>query len=243
LMRSCNPWFYRIGEDLFMEGMEDALSEMAFGFGLGTETGIEINEAAGNIPETAGTCVNSAQIAIGQGEVLVTPLQVVSYFAALANGGTLHRPSLVQEIRSASGETIETFSPDIIGTLPVTRDTLESLLEGLRMVVETPAGTGYWAMQGLEVPVSGKTGTAQTPSGNSHAWFAGFTHKNDPQHPDIAVAVIVENSGEGSVMAAPLFRRAVSLYFSEGEDPGGLMPWEIEPYLTELPTPTSTFTE
>lgn len=105
------------------------------------------------------------------------------------------------------------------------------------MVVEEPRGTGYWAMDGLDVPISGKTGTAETPTGKSHAWFAGFTRQNDPQRPDIAVVVIVENSGEGSAMAAPVFRRVVSLYFSDFEDPGGLMPWEEEPYVPGQPTP------
>jgi len=97
-------------------------------------------------------------------------------------------------------------------------------------VVEETRGTGYWAMEGLEILVSGKTGTAQTPTGNSHAWFAGYTRQNDPEHPDIAVVVLIENGGEGSVMAAPVFRRVVSLYFSNYEDPSGVMPWEEAPY-------------
>mgnify|MGYP001238877786 CR=1 FL=1 len=240
LMRSCNPWFYRIGEGLFNEGMADALSEMAFGYGLGEETGIEILEAAGNIPETAGTCVNSAQMSIGQGEILVTPIQVAVYFSALANGGSRYRPSLVGGIKSAEGEMTYEFKTEIQGKLPIEEETLEAIRQGLQMVVEEPRGTGYWAMTGLEIPVSGKTGTAQTPSGNSHAWFAGYTRQNDPQRPDIAVVVLVENGGEGSVMAAPVFRRAVSLYFSDGKDPGGLMPWEFEPYVTEAPNPTAT---
>jgi len=108
------------------------------------------------------------------------------------------------------------------------------------MVIEESRGTGYWAMEGLTIPVSGKTGTAQTPSGNSHAWFAGFTRAEDPERPDIAIAVIIENSGEGSVMAAPVFRRVVSLYFSNYEDPGGVMPWESEPYVLYQPTPEPT---
>jgi cell division protein FtsI/penicillin-binding protein 2 len=108
------------------------------------------------------------------------------------------------------------------------------------MVVEEPRGTGYWAMQGLEIPISGKTGTAETPTGRSHAWFAGYSRLNDPQRPDIAVAVIVENAGEGSEMAAPVFRRAVSLYFTDYADPGGIMPWEQEPYILQAPTPTPT---
>ena len=240
LMRSCNPWFYWIGESLYSAGMENALSEMAVAFGLGAETGIEIPEVAGNIPEGAGTCVESVQIAIGQGEVLVTPLQVAAFYAALANGGTLYRPALVQSIEPASGEPTYEFEPEINGELPISEATRLSVVDGLRMVIEEQRGTGYWALQGLDVPVSGKTGTAQTPSGNSHAWFAGFTRQNDPERPDVAIAVIVENGGEGSEMAAPIFRRAVSLYFSNYQDPSGLMPWEETPYVPLQPTPTST---
>jgi len=240
LMRSCNPWFYRIGETLFSEGMEDALPEMAKGFGLGEATGIEIPEAEGNIPDTTGTCVNSTQMSIGQGEILVTPLQVAAYFAALANGGSRYQPSLVTGIKSAAGEMTDEFTPQVAGTLPISDETLDAVREGLRRVVEETRGTGYWAMQGLDIPVSGKTGSAQTPSGNSHAWFAGYSRLKDPQHPDIAVVVLVENGGEGSAMAAPVFRRAISLYFSDGEDAGGVMPWEVEPYITATPDPTET---
>jgi len=242
LMRSCNPWFYRIGESLFESGYEDALSQMAVGFGLGKETGIEIAEASGNIPETAHNCVTSAQMAIGQGEILVTPLQVANFVSALANGGTLYKPSLVDSIQTPSGEEIFGFEPEPLGELPISEETRVSVLEGLRQVIEEQRGTGYWAMQGLDIPVSGKTGTAQTPTGNSHAWFAGFTRQNDPARPDIAVTVIIENGGEGSAVAAPVFRRAVSLYFSDYSDPSGLMPWETEPYLPLEPTPTNTST-
>ncbi len=242
LMRSCNPWFYHIGETLYSEGMEDALSSMAEGFGLGQETGIEIPETAGNIPEKANTCVDSAQIAIGQGEVLVTPLQVASFFGAIANGGTLYRPSLVERVQTVSGEITYEFVPEKRAELPVSEATLASVQEGLRLVIEASRGTGYSAMQGLEIPISGKTGTAQTPTGNSHAWFAGYTRLGDPDRPDIAAAVLIENGGEGSAVAAPVFRRAVSLYFSDNQDPGGLMPWETEPYVSEQPTPTGTTT-
>jgi penicillin-binding protein 2 len=186
------------------------------------------------------TCVNSAQLAIGQGEILVTPLQVATFYAALANGGTLYRPALVQRITPASDEPTYEFEPEIKGELPISEETRQSIVDGLRMVIEEQRGTGYWAMQGLDIPVSGKTGTAQTPSGNSHAWFAGFTRQNDPERPDIAIAVIVENGGEGSAMAAPVFRRAVSLYFSNYQDPSGLMPWEEAPYVPLQPTPTPT---
>jgi penicillin-binding protein 2 len=242
LMRSCNPWFYRIGESLYVEGQEDALSEMALGFGLGAETGIEINEAAGNIPEQADTCVENAQMAIGQGQILVTPLQVAVFMAALANGGTLYQPALVDRMEPASGDPSATFSLTVNGKLPISEETLQIVTEALRMVVAEPRGTGYLAMAGLDVTVYGKTGTAQTPSGDPHAWFAGFTRQNDPDYPDIAVAVIIENGGEGSEMAAPVFRRAVSLYFSNNQDPSSLMPWEEAPFVPKQPTPTPTTT-
>ncbi|MDY6873572.1 MAG: penicillin-binding transpeptidase domain-containing protein [Chloroflexota bacterium] len=238
LMRSCNPWFYRIGETLYTEGYENDLVDMARSFDLGKETGIELPEAAGNIPETAETCVMNAQLAIGQGEILVTPLQVASFIAALANGGTLYRPSLMERIEPTSGEPTLSFEPESQGKLPISEETRQTVLDAMRLVVADSRGTGYWPMLGLDVPISGKTGTAQTPSGNSHAWFAGFTRQNDPERPDIAVVVLVENGGEGSEMAAPVFRRAVSLYFSDYQDNGGTMPWEDAPYVPHQPTPT-----
>ena len=243
LMRSCNPWFYRIGETLYNAGLDASLVEMARSFGLGQPTGIDIPEAFGNIPETAVSCVNNAQLAIGQGEILVTPLQVASFISAVANGGTLYRPALVERIQSGSATPNFEFSPEIIGELSVSPETLSILQEAMRLVVEDPYGTGTYAMAGLEVPVSGKTGTAQTPTGNAHAWFAGYTRQNDPDRPDIAVVVLIENGGEGSQMAAPVFRRAVSLYFSNYEDPAGVMPWESEPYILKEPSPTVTPTE
>lgn len=243
LMRSCNPWFYTIGETLYEADMPDALTNMAYGFGLGAETGIEIAEASGNIPLTASTCLENAQMAIGQGEILVTPIQVATFFAALANGGTLYQPSLVERIESSSGEIMYEFEPKSRGDLPVSAEALSEIQEALRMVVEEPRGTGYWAMGDLQVPVSGKTGTAQTPTGNSHAWFAGFSRQNDSERPDIAVVVLIENGGEGSVMAAPVFRRVVSLYFSNYEDPSGVMPWESTPFIPLEPTPTPTTSE
>ncbi len=243
LMRSCNPWFYRIGENLFAAGQDKALSDMAFSFGLGTQTGIEIDEASGYIPLEPGSCINSAQMAIGQGEVLVTPLQVASFVAAVANGGRLYRPALIEEISTYGGEATQVFSPQVIQELEISSQTLQNVQEAMQMVVENPRGTAYWSLQDLGVAVSGKTGTAQTPTGNAHAWFAGYSRQHDPEHPDIAVVVLIENGGEGSVMAAPVFRRVISLYFSDGEDAGDLLPWEVEsmnaPPSSPDPSPTS----
>ncbi len=99
-----------------------------------------------------------------------------------------------------------------------------------------PSGTANFQFKNFPpYNVAGKTGTAENPLGKSHAWFAGYSYEEDPDLPDIAVAVILENAGEGSEMAAPLFRRVMALYFSRMKNAGGTMPWEEEPYIPAKP--------
>ena len=109
-------------------------------------------------------------------------------------------------------------------------------------VVANPKGTAHYELGSMSIPVAGKTGTATTSVEMPHAWFAGYTLANNPDKPDIVVVVLLENAGEGSEMAAPIFRRAVSLYFSDGKNYGILMPWEASPYIVASPTPIVTDT-
>jgi cell division protein FtsI/penicillin-binding protein 2 len=237
LMRSCNPWFYTIGEELMVTGNPDAIIEMSRGFGLGQLTGVEVAEQPGNIPAQATSCELNVQLAIGQGEMTVTPLQVASFTAALGNGGTLYQPTLIDAIGPEQGLPSYTFSPETKGSLPLSNAHLTAIQEAMREVVSNPRGTAQIPLGTMRYRTAGKTGTAQNPFGAPHAWYAGYTQLNDPNRPDIAVVVLVENAGEGSEMAAPVFRRAVSLYFSNYAEIGRVLPWEAYAYVVASPTP------
>lgn len=236
LMRSCNPFFWHVGYTLYQNNRQNDIANMARAFGLGQVTGIE------QIPEQPGQIVDPPSVldvvnqAIGQGEVQVTPLQVARFIAALGNGGTLYRPQLVERIESVEGASTPIFKPVAQGTLPIQAFRLELLKEAMISVVKDPRGTAYFRMRGLAIPVAGKTGTAESGSLYPHAWFAGYTMASESTGlPDIAIAVVLENQGEGSDYAAPVFKRIVETYYY-GE-PRSLYWFESNFGVTETPTP------
>jgi cell division protein FtsI/penicillin-binding protein 2 len=243
LIRSCDPFFWHIGLGLFDRGLTKAVSDMARGFGLGSPTGLEGEEEMnGNVPDPASQ-VDALNLAIGQGDLQVTPLQVADFVAAVGNGGTLYRPQVIERIAPPNGEASFTFQPEVRGSLPVSAENLKVIQEAMTGVVSSakPRGTAYYVFNGLNFPVAGKTGTVQTGEGfKPHAWFVAYTNAGLPNKPDIALAVVIENAGEGADFAAPFARRLIEVYF-RGR-PGKLFPWEQTYYVEKTPEPEVTET-
>ncbi len=147
--------------------------------------------------------------AIGQGDILVTPLQVNAYTQAIANGGKIYRPHLLKTIKTSDGKIIQDIKPEIISDNIIDQNNLDIIREGLRAVVTD--GTAK-ILQNAIVPVAGKTGTAQYYNNEKeHAWFTCYAPADNPQ---IAITVFVEGGGEGSDSAAPLALDIVNYYFS-----------------------------
>jgi penicillin-binding protein 2 len=235
-MRSCNPYFYHIGLDLYRNNRGSDIANMARAFGLGSPTGIVgVEEEGGQIIDAAGE-IEATNQAIGQGDVLVTPLQVARFMAAIGNGGTMYRPQIIEKIVGPDGVALESFSPQPVGVLPLQPERLAALQEAMIWVIRSTRGTANFRIGSMSFAAAGKTGTAETGiPGSPHAWFAGYTFAEIPGVPDIAVAVIVENIGEGSDYAAPIFRRILESYFYG--QPETLYWFESGFGMTRTPTP------
>jgi cell division protein FtsI/penicillin-binding protein 2 len=146
-------------------------------------------------------------LSIGQGELLVTPLQLAQQFAALANGGTAMKPRFILATREPQGAW-ETVPSEVAFRLPYAASTMSVLQEAARLVVQGIHGTAR-AINDSLAPMAGKTGTAQNPHGKEHSWFVGYAPSENPQ---IVIAALVENAGHGSVYAAPICHEIVRAF-------------------------------
>ena len=246
LSGSCNPWFWHVGKALF-DWNPDWLSQTARAFGLGASTGIEqLDETPGLIPDPqwklqnqgqAWEVIDSLNTAVGQGNVLVTPLQIARLVAAIGNGGTLLQPQLVLRLQTPEGASTYEFAPLPVGELPLDDEQLLALQTAMHNVTLPPLGTARNRFRNFRIPIYGKTGTAENAAPEPHAWFAGYTFAQQPERPDIAIAVWVSNIGQGSDIAAPIFRRIVEAYF---DLPLTRYPWEESVGVIATPEPTAT---
>jgi penicillin-binding protein 2 len=220
LTQSCNVVFYEAGLALHRQD-PDLLPTWARAFGLGQPTAIVglAEESGGVIPDNAwmqanfnqplyeGDAVNSA---IGQGFVLTTPLQIARLMAAIANGGQLVRPRLLSKITPIEGpETV--IQPEVAGKLPLLPENLALIKTSLEAITSSAYGTARAAFAGADYTVAGKTGTAESGRDEPHAWFAGYAPADAPR---VVIAVILEEAGEGSKVAAPLFRQVLEAFFA-----------------------------
>lgn len=221
LTASCNPWFYHIGLNT---GQVDynLLATYARELGLGQNLNIETDENEGLVPDPdwlwqargeEWTLENSVNMAIGQGDLLVTPLQIATMIAAVANGGTIYQPHLVDRIGLIGEEPTVVTEPVVLRQADISPETLAIVRESMRGVTsDQEIGTATWRLGSLQIATAGKTGTAQVsqPGAYPHAWFGGFVPYDDPE---LAIVVMIENGGQGSGVAAPIFRRIVEKYY------------------------------
>jgi penicillin-binding protein 2 len=186
--------------------------------GFGDYTGIDLaQESRGLVPsieyfnrrygKNGWTKGNLANLAIGQGELLVTPLQLAQFSMILANKGVYHRPHLADYMYNYSNNSIVKFPLETKYVTGISDEVYDIIREGMRQVCD--GGTGALGkVPGIEM--GGKTGTAQNPHGDTHAWYMAFAPY---ELPEVAIAVIIENGGGGGAVAAPLARKFLEKYF------------------------------
>jgi len=218
---SCNTYFFHFAEQMGPRPLVD----WATRFGFGRPTGIDLpGEASGTLPcpenirhleGHAWRPADTQSMAVGQGSLTATPLQVLCMMAAAANGGRLVTPHVARGVgEHGSGSTLGGEPPSPIAGLqppsPIAglqRKTLRTIREGLRRVVADPQGTAHGTLYIESLAVAGKTGTAETGADRaSHAWFAGYVPAEEPK---LALVVVLEHAGEAALAAGPVAKRLV----------------------------------
>ncbi|MEI8315727.1 MAG: penicillin-binding protein 2 [Verrucomicrobiota bacterium] len=231
MMQSCDVWFYQEG----LRTGVDALAKMASEFGLGQSADVDFaHDLAGVVPTSAWKRSqrnekwwdgDTAQLAIGQGFLLATPLQMANVAATLANRGTRWRPFVVKEIESPEGQPLQVTQPAVLARLSARPQNVELVRQTMRATVQSTQGTGHHAaIRGVNV--AGKTGTAEfdlheagTTRRINRAWFIGFAPY---EQPSVAVAILIEDGVSGGHVAAPVAGQIFAgIFQSNVESTGG----------------------
>jgi len=253
IQHSCNIYFWKLAETIGL----DRIAEIARQFGFGTPTNLGLNgDGSGRIPTKAwyeqrtkykiGYATNAAT---GQGDVEVTVLQMAMAYAALANGGTLHVPQVVERVEASDGRVINSFQPMVARQVATTSDSIDLWRKGMVKVTNEAGGTAYDHGHVDLVQVLGKTGTAEIRTHarkkneederdienwnprRSHAWFAGWAPGADP---DLVIVVLVEHGGSGGRVAWPIAKQIIEAHYGkqvkpEPQDPLEPTPKKVKP--------------
>lgn len=202
---SCNGAFAALGQELDAGAMHDLAEQLLFN----QELPLSLAYSKGSFTMNTGADTwEILQTSIGQGNTQITPMHNAMITAAIANGGILMKPYLLERVESAAGEEVKRFLPESAGSL-MTADEADALSGLMRLVVTE--GTGS-AVRTDAYSVAGKTGSAEFETGReTHAWFTGFAPAENPR---LAVTVVVEEAGSGGQVAAPIARSIFDRYFS-----------------------------
>jgi penicillin-binding protein 2 len=224
LAESVNTFFYKIGGGF--EGFKGLgptkIKNWLKAFNWGSKTGIDLpKEGEGILPnlEDEWRIGDTYHFSIGQGPFSATPIQVAAAYASIANNGNIYRPQVVKEVVDKDKKVIKTMEPVVLKEIPVTKENLQVIREGMRQGVTSPDGSSY-VLSSLPVSVAAKTGTAQTGRKTSDnkdyldSWIGAFAPYDDPQ---IVLVAVVEGVKEGQVAALPIAKSVLEWYFSQGK--------------------------
>jgi penicillin-binding protein 2 len=222
LMASCDPVFYEMGKTL------DEIDPNIFPsfirmFGFGSPTGIGIEEGSGLVPDPAWKQQNigedwftgdAVNMAIGQGFLTATPIQIANFYSAIALTADLRTPLLIWKLAEQNNVAAQEFSAKEINKLPVQQSTVDAIRYGMYLVAQSPGGTSYNAWLGSSIDVAGKSGTAEDiTQGSDHIWFVAYANRSDPT----VVAVGTLEAGQsGSAEIAPMLRSIMEGYIAGG---------------------------
>lgn len=218
IQNSCNTYFYRIMDLMMAKGGLDKWHDMATEFGLGRHNHIDLPyETSGILPDSSyynrvfgerlwgiGDLIS---VGIGQGSFSASPLQMAVSTSVIANNGNRVRPHIVRSIVHPDGSS-SINQPELNRISWLKEENLKVVQRGMRRVITEGSGRYYANLPGVEV--AGKTGTSQNPHGEDHGWFVSFAPYDDPE---IVVAVLMENSGYGSISSAPVASLVMEQYF------------------------------
>jgi penicillin-binding protein 2 len=217
LQVSSDVFFYTLGARSDNAGHE-AIQDWAAKLGIGQTTGIDLTgEASGTLPtpewrqqlfedgltDRPWSIGDSINLAVGQGDLQATPLQLATAYATLANGGDVVHPHLGDHIEDGLGQTIQEFDPEVRRHVDINPDYRQAILDGLHDAAMVPPGTSAAVFSNFPVDIAGKTGTAETSSGIDQSWYAAIAPYD---HPKYVVVVTIEGGGFGAERAAPAAR-------------------------------------